>query len=54
MTASCVDRLDIKKEHWTALITGMSYVQVVNVEGLVKHHIQPRFANEPIIILIQV
>ncbi|XP_050064833.1 uncharacterized protein LOC126553757 [Aphis gossypii] len=49
VTIACADRLGLKRSRWTAPITGLSGVPVVNVQGRVECNVQPRFASEPVL-----
>lgn len=48
VTVACADRLGLKRSRWTAPISGLSGVSVVNVQGRVECTVQPRFASEPV------
>lgn len=43
-----MNRLGLQRTHWTAPITGLVGVLVVDGEGLVNCHIQPRHAEDPV------
>ncbi|KAL4126593.1 hypothetical protein QTP88_010805 [Uroleucon formosanum] len=47
ITAACADRLGLKRSRWTAPISGLSGVTVMNVQGRVECTVHPRFASEP-------
>ncbi|KAE9532003.1 hypothetical protein AGLY_010205 [Aphis glycines] len=47
ITATCADRLGLKRSRWTAPISGLSGVAVMNVQGRVECTVHPRFASEP-------
>ncbi|XP_008185462.1 uncharacterized protein LOC103310096 [Acyrthosiphon pisum] len=47
ITDVCADRLGLKRSRWTAPISGLSGVSVVNVLGRVDCVVQLRFASEP-------
>ncbi|XP_025193649.1 uncharacterized protein LOC112593471 [Melanaphis sacchari] len=47
ITDRCANRLGLKRSRWTAPISGLFGVAVVNVLGRVDCIIQPRFAPEP-------
>lgn len=49
VTSACADRLGLKRSRWTAPISGLSGVPVVNVQGRVECNVQPRFASEPVL-----
>lgn len=49
ITAASVDRLGLRRERWTAPVTGLSGVSIMNVQGRVECVMQPRYSNEPML-----
>lgn len=49
ITDTCANRLGFRYTCWTAPLTGLSGMPVVDVKGRVDCKIQPRFAEEPIL-----
>ncbi|XP_025407331.1 uncharacterized protein LOC112681281 [Sipha flava] len=49
ITAACSSRLGLPVTRWTAPVSGLSGTSVQNVQGLVKCHVQPKFAVEPVL-----
>jgi len=51
ITVACAKRLGLRWSRWTAPITGLSGVPVVEVQGRVECRIVPRFASEPVLLV---
>lgn len=49
ITSNCATRLGLRLSRWTAPVSGLSGVSVVNVKGKVECHVQPRFSPDPVI-----
>lgn len=49
ITTACSSRLGLPVTRWTAPVFGLSGTSVKNVQGLVKCHVQPKFAAEPVL-----
>ncbi|KAL4153798.1 hypothetical protein QTP88_001631 [Uroleucon formosanum] len=47
ITAVGADKLGLKRSRWTAPISGLSGVAVMNVQGRVECIVHPRFSSEP-------
>lgn len=49
ITVTCADRLGLKLTRWTAPVSGLSGVSIVDVQGHVECTVQLWFAHEPIL-----